>query len=147
MITASEIHKMLCPDNFAQHCLEYSRLFALAAVKGYPSEQFCKDFMLSEYSVELDRVSVKDLLPLAEDMLCSFEHDNTKPKLESHQDTEVMRWVGHIYCYWHLKTNESSAEIYRQAPFSKMLSIYTGYHCLAEDLVIQDLKELYVKTL
>lgn len=146
MLTASEIHEILCPDNFAQHCMEYSRLFALAAAKGYASEQFCREFMLSEYSRILDDISVKDTIPLAEDMLHEFEQFCTGVITESQEDTEIMRWIGHIYCYWHLKTGESSADVYRQAPYSQMLTIYTGYHCLAEDLVVQDLKLLNTRT-
>ena len=140
MISSTEIHKYLCLDYFAQHCGEISNLFAISAEKGYCSEVFCRQFMTSDYAMNLDLVPVNEELPSAAVMIQEYQKKFNPVSCDDFIDTEVMRWIGHIYCYWHLTKNESSKEIYQQADYNKMINVYEGMHCITEDLVIDSLK-------
>ena len=55
----------------------------------------------------------------------------------------VLYWIGYIYRYWHYYTNESSAEIYKQANVNTMKRNYMMFHTMAPELAIEDLKEIY----
>lgn len=102
---------------FAQHCGEFSALFALSVEKKYCREVFCRQLMTGEYAKELDSISVDSELPCAVTMLQRYQELYKPLAGTNFVGIEVMRWIGHMYCYWHLTRGEPSLEIYNQADF------------------------------
>lgn len=45
-------------------------------------------------------------------------------------DEDIMRWIGLMYEFWHLRTGESSSGIYARADARAMAGYYDKYHML-----------------
>lgn len=72
--------------------------------------------------------------------------DTCKDKLtlkKRNASNEVLFWMGYVYRYWHFYTKESSARIYRQAPFETMSVNYLMFHTMDVEMAIDNLKEIY----
>ena len=58
-------------------------------------------------------------------------------------DSEALYWAGHTYRYWHFLEQESSKQIYRQAPARTMQTVNLMYHTMSTPMAIQRLKDSF----
>ncbi len=122
------------------------KLFAMSGDKGYDSEKFIKAFMHSDIAKDLD--SEFNFMQWAgkEYILERMEEelpDATVQGAVYHEET--LFWIGYVYRYWQFYTGESSKEILKQAPVSKMNTLFFGYHTMSVELAIEKLKESFKK--
>ena len=124
-------------------CDVQGRLFVLSVTQGYGSNKFIKTFMKSETARELDssynckqcfgeEYLFDEVIEMAGDIF--KENDEVYP-------SECIYWIGYIYRYWHYHTNESSKEIYKQAPVKVMKQNYEKLYIMTPAEVIELLKE------
>ena len=126
-------------------CDIQGRLFELSADAGYDSACFARVFMYSRTAKELDE-KYNRMQWAGEEYLLEEITANAGKKLKKSDEIfskNVLYWIGYIYRYWHYYTNESSAEIYKQANVNTMKRNYMMFHTLAPELAIEDLKEIY----
>lgn len=124
-------------------CDVQGRLFALSATNGYGSEKFVKSFMKSETAKELDS-SYNCKQCFGEEYLFDEVIErvgNIFNELDEIYSSECIYWIGYIYRYWHYHTNESSKEIYKQAPVKVMKQNYDKLYMMTPGEVIELLKE------
>ena len=126
-------------------CDIQGRLFELSAQQGYDSEKFVPFFMKSEVAKSLDsrynRMQWAGEEYLLEEILDESGNDiHNKGEV---LNKEVLYWMGYVYRYWHYFTGESSAKIYKQAPFTVMKRNYLMFHTTDPELAIEDLKKIY----
>ena len=98
-------------------CDIQGRLFELSADAGYDSACFARVFMYSRTAKELDE-KYNRMQWAGEEYLLEEITANAGKKLKKSDEIfskNVLYWIGYIYRYWHYYTNESSAEIYKQA--------------------------------
>lgn len=126
-------------------CDIQGRLFELSADEGYDSACFVRVFMYSRTAKELDE-KYNRMQWAGEEYLLEEIAANAGKKLKKSDEIfskNVLYWIGYIYRYWHYYTNESSAQIYKQASVSTMKRNYMMFHTMAPELAIEDLKEIY----
>ena len=126
-------------------CDIQGRLFELSADAGYDSACFARVFMYSRTAKELDE-KYNRMQWDGEEYLLEEITANAGKKLKKSDEIfskNVLYWIGYIYRYWHYYTNESSAEIYKQANVNTMKRNYMMFHTMAPELAIEDLKEIY----
>ena len=126
-------------------CDIQGRLFELSADAGYDSACFARVFMYSRTAKELDE-KYNRMQWAGEEYLLEEITANAGKKLKKSDEIfskNVLYWIGYIYRYWHYYTNESSAEIYKQANVNTMKRNYMMFHTMAPELAIEDLKETY----
>ena len=126
-------------------CDIQGRLFELSADAGYDSACFARVFMYSRTAKELDE-KYNRMQWAGEEYLLEEITANAGKKLNKSDEIfskNVLYWIGYIYRYWHYYTNESSAEIYKQANVNTMKRNYMMFHTMAPELAIEDLKEIY----
>lgn len=126
-------------------CDIQGRLFELSATAGYDSACFARVFMYSRTAKELDE-KYNRMQWAGEEYLLEEIAANAGKKLKKSDEIfsqNVLYWIGYIYRYWHYYTNESSAQIYKQASVSTMKRNYMMFHTMAPELAIEDLKEIY----
>ena len=126
-------------------CDIQGRLFELSADAGYDSACFARVFMYSRTAKELDE-KYNRMQWAGEEYLLEEITANAGKKLKKSDEIfskHVLYWIGYIYRYWHYYTNESSAEIYKQANVNTMKRNYMMFHTMAPELAIEDLKEIY----
>lgn len=126
-------------------CDIQGRLFELSADAGYDSACFARVFMYSRTAKELDE-KYNRMQWAGEEYLLEEITANVGKKLKKSDEIfskNVLYWIGYIYRYWHYYTNESSAEIYKQANVNTMKRNYMMFHTMAPELAIEDLKEIY----
>lgn len=126
-------------------CDIQGRLFELSADAGYDSACFARVFMYSRTAKELDE-KYNRMQWAGEEYLLEEITANAGKKLKKSDEIfskNVLYWIGYIYRYWHYYTNESSAEIYKQANVNTMKRNYMMFHTMAPELAIEDLKEIY----
>lgn len=125
-------------------CDIQGRLFELSVDNNLDSMSFVKKFMLSETAKDLDS-EYNRMQWAGEEYL--LEEVTSKEDINQNNNAEVvskeiMYWIGYIYRYWHYYTGESSAKIYKQAPFKTMKRNYMMFHTMDPVLAIEDLKEI-----
>ena len=126
-------------------CDIQGRLFELSADAGYDSACFARVFMYSRTAKELDE-KYNRMQWAGEEYLLEEITANAGKKLKKSDEIfskNVLYWIGYIYRYSHYYTNESSAEIYKQANVNTMKRNYMMFHTMAPELAIEDLKEIY----
>ena len=126
-------------------CDIQGRLFELSADAGYDSACFARVFMYSRTAKELDE-KYNRMQWAGEEYLLEEITANAGKKLKKSDEIfskNVLYWIGYIYRYWHYYTNESSAEIYKQANVNTMKRNYMMFHTMAPELAIEDLEEIY----
>lgn len=126
-------------------CDIQGRLFELSSDAGYDSACFARVFMYSRTAKELDE-KYNRMQWAGEEYLLEEITANAGKKLKKSDEIfskNVLYWIGYIYRYWHYYTNESSAEIYKQANVNTMKRNYMMFHTMAPELAIEDLKEIY----
>ncbi|MDO5797796.1 MAG: hypothetical protein Q4Q33_02030 [Eubacteriales bacterium] len=126
-------------------CDIQGRLFELSANAGYDSACFARVFMYSRTAKELDE-KYNRMQWAGEEYLLEEIAANAGKKLKKSDEIfskNVLYWIGYIYRYWHYYTNESSAEIYKQANVNTMKRNYMMFHTMAPELAIEDLKEIH----
>lgn len=126
-------------------CDIQGRLFELSADAGYDSACFARVFMYSRTAKELDE-KYNRMQWAGEEYLLEEIAANAGKKLKKSDEIfskNVLYWIGYIYRYWHYYTNESSAEIYKQANVNTMKRNYMMFHTMAPEIAIEDLKEIY----
>ena len=124
-------------------CDVQGRLFLLSATNGYGSEKFVKSFMESETAKELDS-SYNCKQCFGEEYLFDEVIErvgNIFNELDEIYSSERIYWIGYIYRYWHYHTNESSKEIYKQAPVMVMKQKYEKLYMMTPEEVIELLKD------
>lgn len=129
-------------------CDTQGQLFELAADQGYASETFIKAYMTSAVAADMDKefhhiqwAGKAYILSRMEDEL-----SNQLTKGGEIYDKETLYWMGYIYRYWHFYTGENGREIYKQVPAKTMNVIYLMYHTMNPEMVIDRLKEAWIKT-
>lgn len=124
-------------------CDIQGRLFELSVDKGFNSEIFIKEFMNSDIAEYLDS-SFNFYQWAGEQYILEDLNDRYKLIIDNKAySKETMYWIGYIYRYWHFYTSESSKDIYKQAKAKTMNSNYLLFHTLANELAIDNLKEIY----
>lgn len=142
-MTANDIHRRLNPDSRVQHYMSFADMFSEVSSKGLNCEDFCQQFMNSQYAQDLEKISLKSQLPSGATMLNDFLSNSMVSQGGQSIGIEAIRWIGYMYAYWHIATGESYKEIYAQANLERMVTNYLGMHCLQEDAVIANLKQIY----
>ena len=126
-------------------CDIQGRLFELSADAGYDSACFARVFMYSRTAKELDE-KYNRMQWAGEEYLLEEIAANAGKKLKKSDEIfskNVLYWIGYIYRYWHYYTNESSAEIYKQANVNTMKRNYMMFHTMDPALAVEKLKEIY----
>lgn len=128
-----------------KQCDVQGRLFELSAEKEINSASFVKAFMNKDTAKALDskynRMQWAGEEYLLEEILDESGNDiHNKGEV---LNKEVLYWMGYVYRYWHYFTGESSAKIYKQAPFTVMKRNYLMFHTTDPELAIEDLKKIY----
>ena len=122
---------------------EQAVLFERSAELGYDSENFVKCFMTGEtgrqFYIEGDRMQWAGINYELECL--EEEYEDKLTKTGNVFDSDVMYWVGWIYFFWHLFTEEGPKEIYEQVTCGELADMYLGYHGCSEQLVIETVKE------
>ena len=119
------------------------RVFELSIAKGLDSADFIEKFMNSTTCEYLDMPYDRLQWAGEEYILESFLEDQSIKSAGQQFDKESLFWIGYVYRYWHLLTNESSKDIYRQADAKTMNESYPGFHSLEVSMAIENLKEIY----
>ncbi len=122
-------------------CSIQGRLFALAATKGYDSEQFITTYMKSDvakhFNAEFDGMQW-----MGEEYIIDLLAEKYQLNQGYTYDKDVMFWIGYIYCYWHFCCFDSCLEIVNTASPKMMLKNYYGMHTIDYDLAIENLMQL-----
>ena len=121
-------------------CDIQGRLFELSLSKGYDSERFVASFMTSDVAKHLDS-EYNRLQWAGEEYI--LEELLSEKEIEKGETThrEILYWAGYLYRYWHFYTEESSKEIYKQAPIKTMKVVYLMYHTMSPEMAIDRIKE------
>lgn len=126
-------------------CDIQGRLFELSGKAQIPSSAFIYAFMRSNTAKSLDS-SYNRMQWMGEEYLLEEIKDEAGDSISRSGEvfgTEVLYWIGYIYCYWHFYTGEDSAKIIRQAPVSVMKRNYMMFHTMDPVVAIEDLKEIH----
>lgn len=126
-------------------CDIQGRLFELSVEKGYDSELFVKNFMLSKVAEDLDS-SYNRMQWAGEEYLLEELADECGRALEKNGKVvtkDEIYWMGYIYRYWHYYKGENSKQIYKQAPYERMRINYLMFHTMAPEMAVDDLIEIY----
>lgn len=122
-----------------------AEVFLMSLEKDLDSPTFIKAFMRSNAAKHLD--SEFDFLQWAgRAYILDAFLDEAKDQLKiggELYDKETMYWIGYTYRMWHFHTNESSKEIYKQAPAKTMRIVYLPYHTMSVEMAVDRLKETY----
>ena len=126
-----------------QLCDIQGRLFKLSARRGISSAEFIKVFMKSATAKALDS-TYNRMQWAGEEYLLEEVIDEAGNRFEKPGEVyseEPIYWIGYIYRYWHYATDESSKEIYKQAPVKVMKQNYARLYMMTLEEVIEILKE------
>lgn len=126
-----------------QLCDIQGRLFKLSVQRGIGSAEFIKVFMKSATAKALDS-TYNRMQWAGEEYLLEEFIDKAGDRFEKSREVyieEMIYWIGYIYRYWHYVTEESSKEIYKQAPVKVMKQNYTRLYMMTPEEVIEILKE------
>ncbi len=126
-----------------QLCDIQGRLFQCAASHGIGSAEFIKVFMNSATAKALDS-TYNRMQWAGEEYLLAEIIDEAGDKFEKSGEiysSEMLYWIGYNYQYWHHYTQESSKEIYKQAPVKIMRRCYERYYFWTPEEVIDKIKE------
>jgi hypothetical protein len=125
-----------------QICDIQGRLFEYSKQRGLDSSDFIEKFMNSNTCRFMD-MPYDRLQWAGEEYIMETLMDEVAviPAGEQY-DTEELFWIGYIYRYWRLFTEENSREIFAQAGAERMKQCYPGFHTLDIVMAIEDLKEL-----
>lgn len=127
-------------------CEMQAQLFLLSQEKRYASEAFIKAFMNSETAKDLDKPFHHMQWAGEHYLMSRMEEENADALVQGDcYDTETLYWTGYLYRYWHIYKNESSREIYKQAPAKVMRVVYLMYHTMSPEMAIDRLKESYLE--
>jgi hypothetical protein len=124
-----------------QLCSIQGRLFRNSLKKGFASERFIDAFMRSKCAADID-MSYNRLQWMGEEYIMEELIDECGDRLVQgdRYSEDAMFWIGYTYRYWHFLTGESSKKISLQAPAIVMKYGYPGFHTLAVELAVEDLK-------
>ena len=126
-------------------CDIQGRIFELSIENKMPSEEFVKSFMTSETARKIDsrfnHMQWAGEEYILEDLVSNRNKAFRQGEVYS---KDVLYWMGYIYRYWHYYNGESSAKIYKQAPYRIMKQNYMMFHTMDPSLAIENLKELAV---
>ena len=125
-----------------QLCDIQGRLFKLSARRGINSAEFIKVFMKSATAKALDS-TYNRMQWAGEEYLLEEVIDEAGDRFEKPGEVyaeELIYWIGYIYRYWHYMTDESSKEIYKQAPVKVMKQNYARLYMMTLVEVIGVLK-------
>ncbi len=121
------------------------QLFEMSIKKGLDSETFIKAFMFSDIAKDLDS-EFNHMQWAGKEYIMERILDELKDELKvggELYDQETMYWAGYLYRQWHFYTDESSKEIYKQAPAKTIRITYFPYHAMSVEMAIDRLKESY----
>jgi hypothetical protein len=119
------------------------RVFELSLARGLDSADFIERFMNSATCEYLDMPYDRLQWAGEEYILANLMEEQTVKSSDRQFDKEALFWIGYVYRYWHLLTDESSKDIYLQADAQTMNESYLGFHSLEVAMAIEDLKEIY----
>lgn len=108
-----------------QLCDIQGRLFKLSVQRGISSAEFIKIFMKS---ATLDS-TYNRMQWAGEEYLLEEAIDEAGDRFKKPGEVyaeELIYWIGYRYRYWHYVTDESSKDIYKQAPVKVMKQNYEG---------------------
>lgn len=123
-------------------CDTQGKLFELSAQRGYNSEAFIRTYMTSQVAADMD-LEFHHIQWAGKEYIMSRFVDEYGDRLTAGGtilDSETLYWIGYLYRYWNLYTQESSRSIYRQAPYKTMKVVYLMYHTMSPALAIAKLK-------
>lgn len=126
-----------------QLCDIQGRLFKLSARRGINSAEFIKVFMKSATAKALDS-TYNRMQWVGEEYLLEEVIDEAGNRFEKPGEVyaeELIYWIGYIYRYWHYVTDESSKNIYKQAPVKVIRKNYERLYMMTPEEVIEILKE------
>ena len=121
-------------------CDVQGRLFKLSIA--YASENFIRNFMLSEVARHLDSPYSKLQCVGEEYLLEELEDERKLSTVGETYDPKVLYWIGYLYRYWACYRNESSKAIYKIAPARTMKRNYMSFHTLDPNMAIDNLIEI-----
>lgn len=126
-------------------CDIQGRLFELSGQNGLESSTFIREFMLSDTARALDS-SYNRMQWAGEEYLLEEVKDSAGAEIPQNNNIftpNQLYWIGYLYRYWHYYSNESSREIYGQAPVETMKRNYTIFHTMDPAVAVEKLKEIY----
>lgn len=126
-------------------CDMQGKLFVMSANEGYASEPFIKSFMTSDTAADLDKPFNHMQWAGEGYILSRLQEENAPSKNGAIYDSETLYWTGYIYRYWHFYKQESSKDIYKQAPAELMRAMYLMYHTMSPEMAIDRLRESYLE--
>ena len=122
-----------------QLCDIQGRLFKLSARRGISSAEFIKVFIKSATAKALD--SIYNRMQWAgEEYLLEEVIDEVGDRFNKPGEVyseELIYWIGYIYRYWHYVTDESSKNIYKQAPVKVIRKNYERLDMRTPEEVIE----------
>ena len=125
-------------------CEIQANLFYLSAIEGYDSVEFIEKFMHSKTCAEIDNANDFDEYKDEHQVLKMFLSEVSLNKGCSIFDSNIMRWIGHIYRFWNFYTGETSEAVYKISGANTMRLYYIPCHLMSPPAVIDKLKEAHL---
>lgn len=121
-------------------CKQSADLFSLSGSRGFGSEDFIEKVMtcaLGQYLYSKECIDMwlgaAYVMETLESEI-SFQKGGILPEF-------FMQWVGYLFRYWSLTTEDTAAQIIEQASVEDLRQMYQGLHVMSYEEVIADLRE------
>lgn len=114
------------------------KCFVLSAEQGYDSDDFAKQFLTSEYGIDILTDRVLNEYSAHTFMLAGFKRALDLKKGGCY-DRDVLYLVGFLYKYWWSTRETDPRVIYRLAPIQLIANRYEFYHTQGFEYVINDI--------
>ncbi len=121
-------------------CRQSADLFVLSAIKGYASEDFITSLMQSQLGQYLYSKECIDIWLGAAYVMETLEQEITFQEGKVLPDY-FMHWVGYLYRYWSLATEDTATRILQQAPIEDLRLMYQGLHVMSYGEVVNELSQ------
>lgn len=126
-------------------CDEQAELFELSLTnKNIGSELFIKRFAYSDLAKKFDDLSILNQIISLETELANINKNKKEPvHIGKRYSSETLFWMGYIYRYWSYTYEESTINIYKMMPPSKLSKYYEIYHTLDSKQAIDRIIEAH----
>lgn len=118
-------------------------LFVNSSSAHLSSRIFIDTFMNSQVTAYLDQPYNRMQWAGEEYLLDELRDETHIAHGEDFYHPDVLYWIGYLYRYWHIYSNESSKQISRTASAETMRRNYTMFHTMDPALAVEELKEVH----
>lgn len=113
--------------------------FLLSARDNIDSDDFCKQFLTSEWGISIltdnKMIEFSDYHYMYEGLTI-----NLKFKSGKHYNDDILYYTGYLYKYWVSVFNDDPRYIYKIAPIRLIANRFNFYHTQDWNYVIEDIK-------